>query len=148
MFQYPTNCLTFICLLKACWQVARDVVGTSRPSGTIQRLIANHRSIELWNGSRSMHHIDIDIDSSIMAKLIDKCLAFCKNTGQTSFCYFSSFFQYNDKCSRIEYEWKKHRWYAWDLNPRLQKGRRRRIHWAMAAPYNKCLFQASIWNDF
>ena len=30
--------------------------------------------------------------------------------------------------------WKKHSWCAWDLNPGWQDGRRRRIHWAMAAP--------------
>ena len=29
---------------------------------------------------------------------------------------------------------KKHRWHAWDSNPGRQNGRRRRIHWAMAAP--------------
>ena len=29
---------------------------------------------------------------------------------------------------------KKHRWGAWDLNPGPLNGRRRRIHWAMAAP--------------
>ena len=29
---------------------------------------------------------------------------------------------------------KKHRWCAWDLNPGQQDGRRRQIHWAMAAP--------------
>ena len=31
---------------------------------------------------------------------------------------------------------KKHRWCAWDANPVGQNGRRRRIHWAMAAPPN------------
>ena len=30
--------------------------------------------------------------------------------------------------------WKKHRWCAGDSNPGRQNGRRRRIHWAMAAP--------------
>ena len=29
---------------------------------------------------------------------------------------------------------KKHRWHAWDSNPGRQDGRRRQIHWAMAAP--------------
>ena len=29
---------------------------------------------------------------------------------------------------------KKHRWCAWDLNPGRQDGRRKRIHWATAAP--------------
>ena len=30
--------------------------------------------------------------------------------------------------------WKKLRWCAWDSNPGRQDGRRRQIHWAMAAP--------------
>ena len=30
--------------------------------------------------------------------------------------------------------WWKHRWCAWDPNPGWQDGRRKRIHWAMAAP--------------
>ena len=29
---------------------------------------------------------------------------------------------------------QKHRWCAWDSNPRWQNGRRRRIHWTSAAP--------------
>ena len=37
--------------------------------------------------------------------------------------------------------WKKHRWCAWDLNPGQQDWRRRRIHWAMAAP----LFDSKIY---
>ena len=37
---------------------------------------------------------------------------------------------------KIYYKWKKLRWCAWDLNPDRQDGRRRRIHWAMAATSN------------
>ena len=36
--------------------------------------------------------------------------------------------------------WKKRRWCAWDLNPGRHDGRRRQIHWAIAAPRNfQCL---------
>ena len=42
-----------------------------------------------------------------------------------SFCLFSSFTHHNFNNTN----WKKHRWSAWDLNPR----RRRRYHGAMAA---------------
>ena len=31
-----------------------------------------------------------------------------------SFCVFSSFSQYNDKNSTIDFKYKKHRWCAWD----------------------------------
>ena len=52
-----------------------------------------------------------------------------------SLCLFSSFSQRNDKhCTNLTtYKWKKCRWCAWDLNPGLQDGRCRWIHWAMAA---------------
>ena len=43
-----------------------------------------------------------------------------------SFCLFSFFSRYN-------FNWKKHRWCAWDSNPGPQDGRRRRNHGAMAA---------------
>ena len=47
----------------------------------------------------------------------------------------------------ISMNWWKHRWCAWDLNPGWQDGRRRRIHWAMAAPhsinYNNQLIEKS-----
>ena len=33
------------------------------------------------------------------------------------------------------YKLKKHRWCAWNSNPWRQDGRRRKIHWDMAAPY-------------
>ena len=33
------------------------------------------------------------------------------------------------------WNWKKCRWCAWDLNPGRQEGRRRQIHWATAAPH-------------
>ena len=36
--------------------------------------------------------------------------------------------------------WKKHRWCAWDLNPGRQDGRRKWIHWAMAAPLYLFIF--------
>ena len=37
--------------------------------------------------------------------------------------------------------WKKHRWCAWDSNPGRQDGRRRRIHWAIAAPLSFIFLQ-------
>ena len=43
------------------------------------------------------------------------------------FCLFSSFSHYNFNNR------KKHRWCAWDSNPGLQDGRRRRNQGAMAA---------------
>ena len=49
-----------------------------------------------------------------------------------SFCLFSFFSHSN---SNDKYKLKKHRWCAWDSNPGRQDGRRRRIHWAMAAPH-------------
>ena len=41
--------------------------------------------------------------------------------------------------------WKKHRLCAWDLNPGWQDGRRRWIHWAMAAPPPCKLFRGGKW---
>ena len=35
--------------------------------------------------------------------------------------------------------WNKHRWCAWDSNPGWQDGRRRKIHWAIAAPPSTAL---------
>ena len=35
----------------------------------------------------------------------------------------------------------KHRWHAWESNPGRQDGRRRRIHWAMAAPQFSALYK-------
>ena len=52
-----------------------------------------------------------------------------------SFCLFSFFSHPNSNDKYII--WKKHRWYAWDSNPGWLDGRRRRIHWAMAAPIRK-----------
>ena len=40
---------------------------------------------------------------------------------------------------QIQYKLKKHRWCAWDSNPGLQDGRRRRNHGAMAATTNNSL---------
>ena len=34
---------------------------------------------------------------------------------------------------KINLNWYKHRWCAWDSNPGHQDGKRRRVHWAMAA---------------
>ena len=36
--------------------------------------------------------------------------------------------------------WKKRRWCAWDSNPGRQDGRRRQIHWAIAAPLVTAFF--------
>ena len=47
------------------------------------------------------------------------------------FVYFRSF---HIPIQMTNINWKKHRWCAWDSNPGRQNGRRRRIHWAMAAP--------------
>ena len=46
-----------------------------------------------------------------------------------SFCLFSFFSHYNFNNTN----WKKHRWCAWDSNPRPIDGRCRRYHGAMAA---------------
>ena len=54
-------------------------------------------------------------------------------TTLASFCLFSSFSPGNEKSSTT-FVYKKHRWRAWDSNPGPQGGRRRRIHWAIAAP--------------
>ena len=35
----------------------------------------------------------------------------------------------------------KHRWHAWESNSGWQDGRRRRIHWAMAAPQFSALYK-------
>ena len=47
------------------------------------------------------------------------------------FVYFRSF---HIPIQMTNINWKKHRWCAWGSKPRQQDGRRRRIHWAMAAP--------------
>ena len=47
------------------------------------------------------------------------------------FVYFRSF---HTPIQMTNTNWKKHRWCAWDSNPGRQDGRRRRIHWAIAAP--------------
>ena len=49
------------------------------------------------------------------------------------FVYFRSF---HIPIQMTNINWKKHRWCAWDSNPGQQDGRRRRIHWAIAAPPN------------
>ena len=38
------------------------------------------------------------------------------------------------------FNWKKRRWCAWDSNPGRQDGRRKWIHWAMAAPLYLFIF--------
>ena len=74
------------------------------------------------------HGISLNQSESIFIRV--RSLFFFKN-GPTpaSFCLFSSFSRYNFSNTN----WKKHRWYAWDTNPRPQNGRRRRNHRAMAA---------------
>ena len=63
-------------------------------------------------------------------------VSFFKNgPNPASFCLFSFFSQYNDNCStNLTINEIKLRWFDWDLNPGQQDGRRRQIHWAMAAP--------------
>ena len=61
-------------------------------------------------------------------------IGFLKNGPiRASFCLFSSFSRYNFNNTN----WKKHRWCAWDSNPRPQDGRRRRYHGAMAAGHSE-----------
>ena len=57
-----------------------------------------------------------------------------------SFYLFSSFSHYNFNNTI----WKKHRWCARYSNPRLQDGRRRRIHWAMVAAPSLSFFVYSM----
>ena len=40
------------------------------------------------------------------------------------------------------------RWYAWDSNPGGHDGRRRRIHWAMAAPKIKYFLSKTSLQQF
>ena len=56
--------------------------------------------------------------------------SFFKKNGPipASFCLFSLFSRLNPNTN-----WKKRRWCAWDSNPGLQDGRRKRNHRAMAA---------------
>ena len=70
---------------------------------------------------------------------------FLKNgTNSASFCLFSSFSQHNDKyATKFDYKWKKNRWYFWYLNSGPQDGRRRQIHWAMAALSFWTFFEAA-----
>ena len=54
------------------------------------------------------------------------------------FCVFFVLFTFQFKWQIYNLNlinWKKHRWCAWDSNPGRQDGRRRWIHWAMAAPH-------------
>ena len=61
------------------------------------------------------------------------------------FVYFRSFFSTQWHYG-TEFDYKKHRWFAWDSNPGRQDGRRRRIHWAMAAsPF--CFVYTSKFRD-
>ena len=57
------------------------------------------------------------------------------------FCLFSFFSHSNSNDKYII--WKKHRWCALDSNPGRLDGRRRWIHWAMAAPL-KCYLEIKI----
>ena len=53
------------------------------------------------------------------------------------FLLFSSF----SLCINIynNINWRKHTWFAWDSNPRLQNGRCRGIYWAMGANFKFCV---------
>ena len=68
-------------------------------------------------------------------------LFFFKKMGQTRplFVYFRYFHDAKTNIASTmrmcDYKWKKRGWCAWDSNPGRQVGRRRRIHWAMAAPH-------------
>ena len=65
---------------------------------------------------------------------------FFNNMGQSRplFRLFSSFSHHNSIIN-----WKTRRWCAWELNPGLLDGRRRRNHWAMAAAQHwACLYQS------
>ena len=59
-----------------------------------------------------------------------------KGQSRPLFVYFRSF-HIPIQMTNIQFEQyklKKHRWCAWDSNPRWQYGSRRQIHWAIAAP--------------
>ena len=43
-------------------------------------------------------------------------------------------------CQNSNIIWLKHKWCAWESNPEWQYGRRRRIHWAMAAPLDQFVY--------
>ena len=57
---------------------------------------------------------------------------FLKKMGQ-SWPLFPFIFVFST-CHNSNLNWKKRRWCAWDSNPGRQDGRRKRIHWATAAP--------------
>ena len=60
---------------------------------------------------------------------LNALLLFSNGPIPAPFCLFLSFSCYNFNNTN----WIKQRWCAWDLNPGLQDGRRRRNHQAMAA---------------
>ena len=72
--------------------------------------------------------------SSCSPKLAKK--AFLNGLNPASyFVYFGSFLTSHGQIKhKFDYKWKKRRWHAWESNPGRQDGRRRWIHWAMAAP--------------
>ena len=60
-------------------------------------------------------------------------ILFLNGPNPASFCLFSTFSQHNDKYN-TKFDYKKHRWCAWESNPGPQDGRHRWIHWAIAVP--------------
>ena len=52
----------------------------------------------------------------------------------------ASFSVYFRLFNMLQFKLKKRRWCAWDSNPGRQDGRRKRIHWAMAAPLKRLFF--------
>ena len=76
-----------------------------------------------------------------------RCLHLCatiflKKNGPipSSFCLFLFFSHYNFNTNT---NWKKHRWCAWDSNPRPHDGRHRRNHGAMAATHFALLLKTA-----
>ena len=63
------------------------------------------------------------------------------------FVYFCIFLRKGFYFQKIFFVLKKRRWCAWDLNPRLQNGRRKQYHGAMAAALGKLLVQDSTLLD-
>ena len=61
---------------------------------------------------------------------------------RTLLCLFSFF-----SCYNFNTNWKKHRWCAWDSNPGLQDGRRRRNHRAMCGHPNRAILPVTFHYD-
>ena len=73
------------------------------------------------------------LDSIHLTCHLELCFWYRPNSAYT--WLFLSFSQYMTNIEEILTKWRKHWWFAWDLNPGSQDGRCRRIHWAMAAPH-------------